>query len=50
MFELHDSHGAPQCGCEVIRFEEWYEVEDYISEHPDVCERIDKGYAVVLEA
>ena len=48
-YEIHDSHGAPQCGCEIIRFEEWYEVEEYLDEHPDVMERIDQMYATIVE-
>lgn len=50
MYEIHDTYGAPQCGCEVIRFESWYEVEDYINEHHDVTERLEEGYATIVEA
>lgn len=49
MYEIHDSHGAPQCGCEIIRFETWWELEEYLDEHPDVTERISEMYATIRE-
>lgn len=48
-YEIHDSHGAPQCGCEVLRFDTWWEVEEYLDAHPDVVARIDEMYATVQE-
>ena len=48
-YELHDSHGAPQCGCEIIRFADRYELDDYLDFKQDVCERIESGYAVIVE-
>lgn len=49
-YQIHDSYWAPQCECEVIDFEEFYEVENYISANPDVMERISEGYATIIEA
>lgn len=49
MYEIHDSHWAPQCGCEIIRFETWWELEEYLDEHPDVLERIREMYATIVE-
>lgn len=48
-YEIHDTHGAPQCGCEVLRFEEWWELDEYIDGNPDVYERICDGYALIEE-
>ena len=49
MYEIHDTHGAPQCGCEVIAFYEWWELVEYLDEHPDVVERIKEMYATIVE-
>jgi len=49
LYEIHDSRGAPQCGCEITRFEFWWELEEYIDEHPDVYERIGEMYATIVE-
>lgn len=49
-FVIQDTYGAPQCGMDEIEFDEWYEVEEYLGEHPDVIERIDSGYATIIEA
>lgn len=48
-YELRDTRGMPQCGCDVRRFGEWFELAEYVDEHEDVYERIHDGYAVVLE-
>ena len=48
-YEIHDTHWMPQCGCEVIAFETWWELEEYLDEHPDVIERIEDGYAFIVE-
>lgn len=50
MFEIHDSYGYPQCGCEITTFDEWYELEEYIDANPDVLERIYEGYATIINA
>lgn len=48
-YEIHDTHGAPQCGCEVLRFEWFYELEEYLEDNPDVEERIREDYAFIKE-
>ena len=48
-YEVLDTHGVPQCGCEILRFEEFWEVIEYIDENPDVMERIEDGYATIRE-
>ena len=48
-YEIHDSHGAPQCGCEIVKFDSNWDMDDYLEEHPDVYERIKEGYATVVE-
>lgn len=48
-YELHDSHGMPQCGCEVLSFETLGEVIELIEEDAALMERIDGGYATIVE-
>lgn len=48
-YEIHDTNGTPQAGEDVYRFDEWYEVEDFLDQNPDVQERIDEGYATIAE-
>lgn len=48
-YEIHDTHGTPQAGEDVYQFDEWYEVEDFLDQNPDVQERIDEGYATITE-
>ncbi len=47
-YEFHNTHGAPQCGCEVVRFAEWYEVEEHI-EITGAYNDIENGYASIVE-
>lgn len=48
-YEIHDTYGAPQCGCEVTRFAEWWEVEEYLDRYPGVMERVHDMYATITE-
>lgn len=48
-YEIHDTRGIPQAGEDVYQFDEWYEVEDFLDQNPDVQERIDEGYATITE-
>lgn len=48
-YAIHDSYGSPQAGNDVTKFEEWYELEEYLDENPDVMERIEEGYARIVE-
>lgn len=50
MYIIEDSYGAPQAGYDVIEFDDWHEVEEYLDENPDVAERIEDGYAIIKEA
>ena len=47
---IQDSHWMPQAGCESIGFEEWYEVEEFIESDPGFMERLENGYATIVEA
>lgn len=47
-YEIRDTYGAPQCGCNVKRFTEWYDVEEYIEMNPDVMERLDSYDAFII--
>lgn len=49
IYRLENTWGLPQCGCEVIDFGEWYELEEYIDNNPDVEELIHEGYARISE-
>ena len=48
-YKLEDSYGAPQAGCDIKYFSEWYELEEYLEDNPDVEERISEGYATIKE-
>lgn len=45
MYRIIDSWWAPQGKPEVTYFEEWYEVEEYIDNTPELFDRIMEGYA-----
>lgn len=48
-YQIHDTYGAPQCGCEIVEFASWWELEDYIENTEGLFERIKNGYAVIKE-
>lgn len=48
-YVLEDTYGVPQAGVETLIFDEYYELEEYLDEHPDVMERISEGYAFIRE-
>lgn len=48
-YEVHDSRWLPQCGCEVNGFEFWGELEDFIYSDDELLERIQTGYATIVE-
>lgn len=48
-YQILESWGAPQAGCEFFNFEEWYEVEEFLEEFPVVQEDIENGYATIKE-
>ena len=48
-YSIEDTYGAPQAGLEVLDFETWDELQEYLNENPDVQERIEEGYALIKE-
>ena len=48
-YSIEDTHGTPQAGLEVLDFETWDELEEYLDENPDVQKRIEEGYATIKE-
>ena len=48
-YSIEDTHGTPQAGMEVLDFETWDELQEYLDENPDVQERIGEGYATIKE-
>lgn len=49
MYKLIDTYEAPQCTPDVITFETWCELQEYLDENPDVMDRIENGYAFITE-
>lgn len=49
MYKLTDTYGVPQCTPEVLTFETWYELDEYLDSNPDVMDRIENGYAFISE-
>lgn len=49
MYRLIDTYGAPQCTPEVITFDTWDELEEYVDSNPDVMDRLESGYAFIRE-
>lgn len=48
MYEIHDSYGMPQAGCDIISCDDWHEVEAYF-EDDAAMERLRMGYATIKE-
>lgn len=48
-YYLDDSHGAHQAGCDRKTFDEWWELEAYLEDNPDVMDRVRNGYAAIGE-
>lgn len=49
LYSIEDTHGTPQAGIEVLDFETWEELQEYLDENPDVQTRIEEGYATIKE-
>lgn len=49
MYKLTDTYEAPQCTPEVITFQTWYELDEYLDSNTDVIDRIENGYAFISE-
>lgn len=45
-YRVYNNHGIPQCGCEVIDFEDFDEMQDYCMER---VEEMNEGYITVEE-
>lgn len=48
-YAIEDTRGLPQAGVDVQKFEEWWELEEFLDENPDVMESIQDGYAAIVE-
>lgn len=48
-YVLQDNHGARQCGVEVLYFESYEDLAEYLDSHLDVNDRITEGYAIVTD-
>ena len=48
-YSIEDTHGTPQAGLEVLDFETWDELQEYLDDNPDVQKRIEEGYATIKE-
>lgn len=48
-YSIEDTHGTPQAGLEVLDFETWDELQEYLDENPDVQKRVEEGYATIKE-
>lgn len=49
MYKLIDTYETPHCTLEVLTFETWYELDEYLDSNPDVMDRIENGYAFITE-
>lgn len=48
MYRIINTHGIPQCGCEVIEVETWDEISEYFDDEFNL-EMLEDGYAWVDE-
>jgi hypothetical protein len=46
---LEDTYEAPQAGSDVLEFDSYDELINYLDDNPDVMDRINDGYACVKE-
>ena len=49
IYILKDTCGLPQCGSISTCFDDWYELQDYIEDDEELLERLEQGYAVIVE-
>lgn len=45
-YRVYNTYGIPQCGCDIIEFEDFYDVQDYCIEHED---DLNNGYITIEE-
>lgn len=48
-YEIQDTQGLPQAGVATYKFEEWYELEEFLDKNPDVQQSLEDGYASIVE-
>lgn len=48
-YEIHDTFGAPQCGCEIYKFDNYNDMIDFLEENEEVLNRLEEGYAIIKE-
>lgn len=46
VYRVYNNHGLPFCGCDVIDFTDWYDVQDYCMEHEN---ELNDGYITIEE-
>lgn len=49
MYEIIDTHGAPQCGVEITSFETYDDMTEYIDSVDGLYDRLAEGYALLRE-
>lgn len=49
MYVLKDTWGAPQCGCEIKKFDSWGALNEYIEYIEGLPQRLAEGYATIQE-
>ena len=50
MYIIEDNCGLPQCGnYETYSFTEFWELEEFLDDNPDIMERIRDQYAIIIE-
>lgn len=50
MYIVKDNCGFPQCGnYDEYTFSEFWELEEFLDDNPDIMERIQDQYAVIIE-
>lgn len=50
MYIIQDNCGLPQCGnYATYSFTEFWELEEFLDDNPDIMERIRDQYAIIIE-
>ena len=49
MYKLTDTYEAPQCTPEIITFDTWDDLQEYLDGNPGVMDRLETGYAFITE-
>lgn len=48
-YQIQESFGSPQAGCDFFNFESWDDVEEFLDEFPVVQQDVEDGYACIVE-